>query len=256
MRLPCPKPQKAGSNSVEYSNWNRYICGFKGGRIRFVGPAITGENVYAAAARDATDDTYTLMVANLGASRTLALDLSAWQLVQGALTVVEEVSTTHHGDVSSVLALPAGNKFTLPMNENSIVLVTVRSRLSGTPRSVMPATLAPGTLRVETAPPAGGRVLLALQASALPTTETQPATASKMPVRVRVYGGVGNVAQADLLGQITLEAKSAEVLVDVTRYMTATKGGPLVFQTVPDEIGANNTSFQISAAELRVFGPR
>ena len=234
-----------------------FIRGFKGGRIRFVGPTITGDNLYAAAARDATDDTYTLMVANLGASRTLALDLSAWQLVQGALTVVEEVSAAHHGDVSSVLALPAGNKFTLPMNENSIVLVTVRSRLSGTPRSVMPATLAPGTLRVETAPPAGGRVLLALQAAAtLPTTETRPATAPRTPVRVRVYGGAGNVAQADLLGQVTLEAKSAQVLVDVTRYMTATKGGPLVFQIVPDEIGANNTSFQISAAELRVFGLR
>ncbi|MBW3635414.1 MAG: hypothetical protein KY445_02975, partial [Armatimonadetes bacterium] len=218
-----------------------FIRGFKGARARMAEPTVMGNDLHTAAACDEADGTSTLMVTNLGAARNVNLDLFAWKLPQGALTTVEEVSAMHHGNVKMALALPLAGKMTLPMAAHSIALVTVRPTLSGTPRAVVPVTVEQGALRALTPRAMKGRVMLALQA-----------TARKTPLRVRVYGGTGDVAQVDLLGQVMLEPKSVEAMVDVTRYVMAA-GQVLVFQVVPDDARLNATAFSIGATQLRVF---
>ncbi len=218
-----------------------FMRGFKGARARMAEPTVTGKDLHTAGARDEANGTSTLMVTNLGAARNVSLDLSAWKLPQGALTTVEEVSATHHGDVRMVLGLPLAGKMTLTMAAHSIALVTVRPTLSGTPRAVVPVAVEQGTLRALKPRAMKGRVMLALQA-----------TAHKTPLRVRVYGGTGDVAQADLLGQVVLQPQSAQAMVDVTRYVTAA-GQKMVFQIVPDDARLDATAFSIGAAQLRVF---
>jgi len=218
-----------------------FIRGFKGGRLRFMPPVSNAKDIHTLAARDAKDGTHTLMLSNQGEARTMTLDLSAWQISANALTIVEEVSQTHHGAIKRVLSLPVGGKFTMPLSAHSIALVTVRPSLSQRP-SIMPLTVKQSTLRPTTPLPSYGRVVLALRASA-----------AKAPRRVRIYGGGGGIAQAELLGQVTLETKPIETLVDVTRYLMATTGQPLIFQCAPEQVEGDTNALQIDSAELRVY---
>lgn len=221
-----------------------WMRGFSHACARFAAPTAPAD-LHAVAARDLAANSYTLLLANLGAERALSLDLAAWKLPGGALATVEEVSSAHHGDVSQVLALPASGRFPLAMSANSVALVTVRPTLSGTPRRVQVlADTRPGTLRAE-ALKTSGRVLLVFSASA-----TQVGTSSLL--RVRVYGA-GDLAQADLLGQVTLGAKPAQVLVDATRYVQAAAGKPLVFRVAPDDARLDAKAITIGAAQLQVF---
>lgn len=218
-----------------------FMRGFKGGRVRFAPPTSNEKDIHTLAARDEKDGSHSLMLSNLGEARTLALDLSAWKLPTNALTVVEEVSETHHGDVSRVLPLPAGGKWTLSMSAHSIALVTVRPKLLATP-SITPLTIAQSTLSLTTSLPISGRAFLSLRASA-----------TTAPSRVRIYGGAGNTTQAELLGQVTLETRPTEVQVDVTRYIAAANGQPLVFQCVPEQATGDQAALRIDAAALRIF---
>ncbi len=220
-----------------------FFRGFKGGRVRLAAPTVSDAQIHAAAARDETDGTHTLMAANLGAAHSVTLDLSAWKLPVNALTTVEEVSETHHGDIRSALALPPTGKLTLPLAADSVVLVTVRPAFSGISSTCLPASVKQNTARVETPVTASGRVLLALRA----------AESAKTSKRVRVYGGAGSVSQADLLGQTTPGSRPGEMIVDVTRYVKASVGKPLTFQVMGEDAAG---SFTIGAAELRVFGRR
>ncbi len=227
-----------------------WMRGFNGGRARFAAPAAP-DGVQATAAREQAEGAYTLLISNLGAARTLELDLSAWQLPAGALATVEEVNESHHGDVSRVFGLPAGGKVPLPMSPDSVALLTVRPGLASAPRvrQVLADAAGPGLLRAakplpsSPSSPSSERVLLALRMKAL-----------RLPLRVRVYGGAGDVAQAELLGQITPAAEPSELVVDATRYVRAAEGKPLTFQLVPENAAAS--SYQLSRAELRVFEPK
>ena len=222
-----------------------WIRGFKGGKSRFAVPAGLPTDLSALAARDEPSGAVSLMLSNLGAARTISLDLGAWKLPAGAFATIEEVSETHHGDLRQSLVLPATGQFSLPMTANSIALLTVRPTLSGAARGALPLSINGGTLRLETPvaiASAEGQTLLAIQASARQT-----------PLRVRVYGGAGAIAGAELLGQITLGSDSAEKLVDATRYLKSTADKAPIFQLVPDDARLNTQAFTIGAAQLRVY---
>ncbi len=213
--------------------------GFKGGRVRLAPPAATSPDVHTVAAHDAASGAYTLLIANRKQRRTLALDLAAWRIPDGVLTVTDEVSAAHHGDVRRAEVFPAGGRLTLPMEADSVALVTVWSRQRGAGRIVAATKTADELWRVEPAAPGNGRQLLAVRAAA------------QAPRRVRVYGGTGDPARADLLGQITLKTSTTETLVDVTRHLATSPGSPAVFQLVPDN--PSQGTFKVEAVELRAF---
>lgn len=217
--------------------------GFKGGRERLAPPGTTEAGVPALAARDPATGACTLLLANLQLGRSLALDLAAWQLPVGALTVIDEVSAAHHGDVRRAEALSADRRLALPMTADSVALVTVWPRVRGTPQNLPLTKTTAGQWQLAPAGKPGGRQLLAVRAAA------------KSPTRVRVYGGAGNPAQADLLGQITLGPAATEALVDVTRYLAAAPGAPAEFQLVPDDPATKAGAYTVESVELRRFEP-
>lgn len=217
-----------------------WMRGFKGGRARLAEPTTTGTELHTLAALDERDGTRTLMLSNMGGARTVNMDFSAWNLPAGALVLVEEVSATHHGAVSRALASPISGKWALPMEANSVALITVRPNLSGTARALVPVTIAGNRLSVAAPVEAGGRILLSLRATA------------KTPMRARIYGGTGALSQSELLGQVMLGANTTELFVDATRYVAADKNP--VFRVVPDDAKVDAKTIQVEAAQLQVFG--
>jgi hypothetical protein len=215
--------------------------GFKGARVRLAPPAVRSAEIHTLAAHDEVSGAFTLMVASLKQPRTLALDLTAWDLPVGALTVVDEVSGTHHGDVRSAQALSGAGRLSLPLAADSVALVTVWPQLRGIPRVVAGTPLDGARWQVATAVATGGRALLAVRATA------------QAPIRVRVYGGEGDIARADLLGQITLGPGAANAIVDVTRYLRVVANAPAVFQFVADRPVSDSPGFAVSAVELRSY---
>jgi hypothetical protein len=216
--------------------------GFKGARVRFAPPVAASADVHALAAREAGTGAYSLLLANLKSARTLAIDLRAWSLPAGALAVVDEVSVAHHGDVRQVQALPADGQLALPMAADAVTLLTIWPRLRAAPWVAAATRAEAGRWQLPAGALTEGRQFLAVRATA-------PATA-----RVRVYGGTADPAHADLLGQITVGPAAGEALVDVTRYLTALRGNPAVFQFVPDRPGDEGNGFEVTAVELRAFG--
>ncbi len=216
--------------------------GFAGARVRLAPPAAASPDVHTVAARDATTGAYTLLAANLKQARNLALDLAAWHLPAGTLAVIDEVSAAHHGDVRRSTALPADGRLTLELDADSVALVTVWPRHRGAPQVVAATKSTDSQWQVSAAAaPAGSRRLLAVRAAAQSTA------------RLRVYGGTGDPARADLLGQITLGPSAREAVVDVTRYVQASAGATPVFQFVPDDPQIGATTFALESVELRTF---
>lgn len=218
--------------------------GFKGGRVRLTPPVATSTDVHAVAAHDPATGAYTLMIANLKHGRSLTLDLAAWQLPAGGLAVIDEVSAAHHGDVGCTIVLPADGRLRLAMEADAVALVTVWPHLRGVPRLLPAVRLADTAWQVPPVASAGGRWLLAVRAVAT------------SPLRVRVYGGAGDPAHADLLGQITAGPVATAALVDVTRYLMAPVGPPAVFQFVPEDRARGVGAFTVDSVELRAFDAR
>lgn len=230
--------------------------GFQGARPRFATPVLRGGLLHAAACVDETDRTHYLLLTNLDhAADTIPVDLSAWSLPAGSLVIAEEVSETHHGDIRTVLALPADGRFRLHVSPSSVTLLSVRPAVSGEavagPRVELDA--APGRLVIPALPPAitdAARVMLALRAS--------PVDGS---LRLQVRGGDGDPIRAEVLGHLLPTADADERLVDITRFVRAASGAPIVLQVVgegspesaPEEPPPSAT---LHAAELRVYPSR
>ena len=105
--------------------------GCKGARERLAPPAGTNDKLFATAAHDTVTGTWHLLLANVGADRTLALDLSAWQLPAGCFYQVEEVSGSRDGEVSAKGQLAADGPFPLRLPAASVVLLALDPRGSG-----------------------------------------------------------------------------------------------------------------------------
>lgn len=218
--------------------------GFAGARLRYASPTIGAADLYAAAAQNQSDGARTLMIANTGEARDVRLNLAAWRLPAGALTTVETVSETHHGDVGAVFSL-APSPLALPLEAHSISLLTIRPTLSGAPAAISPAQISGGVLRFARpaalrTPLRNRRALLALKIAA-----------TGKPLRVRVYGGEKPTPQSELLGQIVVSG-NAEKIVNVTRFVTTAKRN-LAFYLVPDDATTDANAFRLESAQLRFY---
>ncbi len=105
--------------------------GCKGARERLAPPAGTDDKLFATAAHDTVTGTWHLLLANLGADRTLALDLSAWHLPAGCFYQVEEVSGSRDGEVSAKGQLAADGRIPLHLPAASVVLLALDPTGSG-----------------------------------------------------------------------------------------------------------------------------
>nr|MCU0791997.1 hypothetical protein [Opitutaceae bacterium] len=229
--------------------------GFGGARARLVPPALTGGLLHAAASLDETDRTHHLLLTHLDPKAdTLPVDLSSWGLPAGSLVLAEEVSEAHHGDLRSVLPLPADGRLALPVSGSSVTLLSVRPALSGALAATLPVSTESrqGLLSAPALPrPRGAvRVLLALRAE--PVVEGG---------RLQVRAGAGDPIQADVLGQFIATADAAERVVDITRHVLAHPGTPLSFQIVAagsaaSAAGEAPAPAVVRSAELRIYGPR
>jgi hypothetical protein len=218
--------------------------GFAGGRARLAVPIASDGEVHPVAAHDEKTGAYSLMIANLKQARELTVDLSAWRLPADSLVVIDEVNAAHHGDVRDVVALPADGRLKVALTSDAVILVTVWSNHTSQ-REVLSCTRAADqSWQVKGAYPAGSRAVLALKGKA------------QSAQRVRVYGGAGDLSAAHLLGQITLETRATETLVDATRFLAATGGSAAVFRLVPDDPRANREALVIDTVELRTFAAR
>jgi len=84
---------------------------------------VTGLDV--AAACSIGGGRYWLLVANTGDDKQLELDLSAWNVPEGAVAVVEEVSQLRHGEVRRILPVPRSRKVSLEQPAQSVSLITI-----------------------------------------------------------------------------------------------------------------------------------
>ena len=99
--------------------------GCKGARERLAPPAGTDDKLFATAAHDTVTGTWHLLLANVGADHTLALDLSAWQLPAGCFYQVEEVSGSRDGEVGAKGQLAADGRLPLHLPAASVVLLAL-----------------------------------------------------------------------------------------------------------------------------------
>ena len=220
--------------------------GFAGARSRYAPPKIGATDLYAAAAQNQSDGARTLMIANVGEARDVRLDVAAWHLPAGALTTIETVSATHHGDVGAAFPLSPA-PLALPLEAHSVSLLTIRPALSGALFGTVKMNIAGNVLRVAPTtalkmPPKGRRVLLMLKIAA-----------PEKPLRLRVYGGEKQTPQSDLLGQIVL-TDNPKKIVDVTRFAAAVEHD-LAFHLAPDDAKTAASAFRIEAAQLRFYQP-
>ena len=105
--------------------------GCKGARERLALPGGTDEKLAASAAHDTATGTWHLLLANVGADRSLVLDLSAWHLPAGCFYQVEEVSVAHDGEVSAKGQLAADGRLPLNLPAASVVLLALDPKGSG-----------------------------------------------------------------------------------------------------------------------------
>ena len=232
-----------------------FTKGFKGARVRLTPPALDGGMLYASACMDEADSTHYLLISYFGdTADTIQVDLSPWNLPAGSLVTLEEVNMTHHGDITDARPLPSDGQVKLSVPGPSVMLLSIRSALSGIPHVIQPVTTEsrPGLLSAAHPEEArsAGRVLLAVRANPISTNG-----------RLLVRAGSGDPVQAEVLGQFLPTNDAAERVVDVTRHVLANPNGPLVFQIVAEGSAASlggdvPAPATVRSAELRMYGAR
>jgi hypothetical protein len=102
---------------------------FAGANDLFNVPAASGTgatDLRLAASYDAEENTYNVFSSNEGTSaRPLSINLSAWGIAAGARAIVQEVSDDRQGEVSQIIAVPAGGVINLTQPAQSVLLLSV-----------------------------------------------------------------------------------------------------------------------------------
>lgn len=226
--------------------------GFRDARERLSPPALTGDQLHAAACIDKTDGTHFLLLTSLSEkSDTIAVDLSDWKLPAGSLLTTEEVSMGHHADFRKAEALPADGRLSLSVSASSVTLLTVRPTVSGRSFTTHPVSTEEkkGMLSAAPLPEAKKpvRVLLALRAERVVKGG-----------RLHVRGGGDDVIQSEVLGQFVPTKDAVERVIDITRYVRDNPNKPLVFQVVAEGTNAFvtgdvPTAAVVRSAEVRIY---
>ena len=102
---------------------------FAGANDLFTLPSTSGTgstDLRMAASHNMADNRYYLFSANEAtAARSLTINMSSWGIAPGARAIIEEVSSTRHGEVSQIVTVPANGEITLSQPAQSVFLVSV-----------------------------------------------------------------------------------------------------------------------------------
>lgn len=113
--------------------------GFTGNTLLAI-PTTSGTDVVMAAARSSDGGTGYLLAANanLGAAKTLSIDLAPWGVPVGAVVTVRQVSDLHQGDVSQTITVGATRTISVSQDPGGVVLVRAPTALEA--QTVIPAS--------------------------------------------------------------------------------------------------------------------
>lgn len=106
-----------------------FAKGFAGAHDLMQLPAASGSgasDLQMAASHDAAAGKYSLLSANESTgTRSINLNVNSWNVAQGAVAIVEEVSSTSQGEVRQLIRVPASGILTLTQPAQSVLLVSI-----------------------------------------------------------------------------------------------------------------------------------
>ena len=121
------EPHNVGGSTKSAEIVRLFAKGFKGSKDLLDEPDIVGSNIRMAASHDADEGLYYLFSTNVAGSspNQLTIDLNDWNIAEGTVVTVEEVSETAHGEIVHQVPVPASGIITLEQAASTTWLFTI-----------------------------------------------------------------------------------------------------------------------------------